>query len=122
MTEGLQSAIVAYHVIAVASLGGRSRTKAAIGNLELIVNPRLELRSQVETLEAQELFGTLIRRTKAAFQSDDFDINGWWDEQVKNFFRRSGFYSGAYKREALESQELVRAYLNAFERREIERT
>lgn len=122
MTDELQSAIVAYHGIAVASLGAKVRTKAAIRNLELIVNPRLELLSQVETLEAHELFGMLIRRTKAAFQGDDFDFIGWWDHQVKNFFRRSGFYSGAYKGEALESKELVRAYLNAFKRREIERT
>lgn len=119
--DDLEAAIVAYYGKVVERLSQRELRSGA-SNLQVIVNPRFELRSLVESLESQEEFRTLVKLTKALFQTDKVDVSGWWDDRVRNFFRRSGLYKKAYGREPMESDELVRSYLRAFERRKIERT
>lgn len=121
MNDELKNAIIAYYEKAVTGLDGATRNRSAIGNLEVITNPCFELRLMVEKLEDGLLFTDLVKQTRTSFRTDELEIQDWWKHRVQNFFRRSGFYNAAYAGKGAESDELIRAHLNAFERREIER-
>lgn len=93
-----------------------------------IDNTEIDLKSQVNELETNQLFHNLIIETRYTFsgfqhkkdRGNIIDIyKGEWKNRVRNFFRRSNIYYDICLRNNIDIDVLFNTYIDAFQRTEI---
>ena len=93
------------------------------GPLKLSVNPVLELQTAIDELEDRAEFRQLVTETRSSFSGDYHGKSKWaWQQAVKNFFRRSGYYINLFEDKAPDQEATFFHYCQAFQRREIQIT
>lgn len=89
------------------------------GPLRLFVNKAMELRAEIDELENQAEFEQLVGKTNSSFSGDYHGKSeGAWQQAVKNFFRRSGYYIDLFEGKSLSVDAALHNYREALQRRE----
>jgi len=123
MADKLKDKFCAYTESFQAKLRRKRGESPRKGPLKLFVNPALELQTAVDELESSDEFRHLIAETRSSFSGDYHGKGEWaWQQAVKNFFRRSGFYNDLFEEKTLDEEVIFSHYCHAFQKREIQIT
>ena len=111
----LRPELAEYVVKIEATLVSRS-DKHISRDRELIPKEVGVLSGLVEDLECTAEFQSLVRETARSFSGkpNKTSFLDLWSENVKAFFRRSGFYLSTYRQRLIDLDDLVANYTNAF--------
>lgn len=93
--------------------------------LRLLANRGMELRALADELENEAEFHQLVLGTYSSFSGSAPDKNRleWgWQQAVKDFFRRSGYYVDVYDGEIANGDATFQSYLEAFQGSEVHTT
>jgi hypothetical protein len=75
----------------------------------------------VDDLESSAEFDKLVLETRSAFSGDYHGKSkSVWRVALKNFFRRSGYYSDVFEGKSVDGDAALERYREAFQRRKIE--
>ena len=121
----IEQAFHAYTKAVEAKFKASRRRSTKKRGLELLPNKARHLRDSVEQLEESREFSALLKATRLAFRSDDWHSAksaSWWADPVRNFFRRTGFYTDTFFKDSGRPCDLVIKYEEAFQRRHFETT
>jgi len=106
-------------------LQDRGKRQARQGLLRLLANRGMELRAFADELENEAEFHQLVLETYSSFSGsapDESRLEWGWQQAVKNFFRRSGYYVDVYDGKIANVDATFRSYLDAFQRSEVRTT
>lgn len=116
MSDSLEQAFHRYIGVVQLKLQKRTEEVNTKGLLRLHVNEAMELQTLVDELEKEDEFHQLVAETRSSFSGDYHSKNQLaWQQAVKIFFRRSGYYSDIFEKQTLSVD-------TAFQRREIQVT
>ncbi|MCI0393160.1 MAG: HEPN domain-containing protein [Acidobacteria bacterium] len=118
----LAEAFQAYIDLVGSAITSTARITAKTTMTELSAQDILDLRKLVVDLESRMEFQNLIRETVAEFSTESTEsafIRELWRFNVESYFRRSGFYLSAYRRETQETDALLSSYKEAFETKRV---
>ena len=93
------------------------------GGLEVFPNKAHYLRALVEQLEEGREIIALLEATRTAFRSDDWHSardESWWRDPIRNFFRRTGFYTDTFFKGSETPCDLLERYKRAFRCRHVQ--
>lgn len=86
----------------------------------LFPNKTTELQILVDELENQPGFDLLVAETRSAFWKGYHGRSERaWRQAVKNFFRRSEYYSDTFEKKVISVDAVFQGYREAFQRRQI---
>ena len=95
------------------------------GSLVEWLNRDDHLRALVKQLEDGHEFRALLEATRSEFRSDDWHGTkraSWWTDPVRNFFRRTGFYTHNFFKGSDTTYDWFQRYEKAFQRRSVQTT
>ena len=95
------------------------------GSLVEWLNRDDHLRALVKQLEDGHEFRALLEATRSEFRSDDWHSTkraSWWTDPVRNFFRRTGFYTHNFFKGSDTTYDWFQRYEKAFQRRSVQTT
>ena len=78
----------------------------------------------VDQLEDGPEFSALVEKTRSAFHGDWHSARdeSWWRDPIRNFFRRTGYYTDAFFKGSDTSCDWFERYEKAFQRRHVQTT
>lgn len=120
MPDDLEQAFHRYIYAVQSKLQKRSEEVRTKGTLRLHVNEAMELRTLVDELENEAEFHQLVAETRSSCSGDYHGKNeSAWQQAVKNFFRRSEYYSDLFKNKPPSADTALQNYCEALQKREI---
>lgn len=121
----IEQALLKYTTAVEAAIEQRRREPTRKGGLVEWLNKDDQLHALVKQLEEGREFSALLEATRSAFRSDDWHSAksaSWWTDPVRNFFRRTSFYTDTFFKDSGRPCDLVKRYEQAFQRRSVQTT
>lgn len=87
--------------------------------LRVIRNPLIELNEIIERLEKSDEFKGIAQETQREFPLGVWIVNGW-EHELRNFFRRSGFYQERFSDKPFDLPALFELYLSSLKREKVQ--
>ncbi len=118
----IEQAFHAYTKAVETKFEASRRSPKTKGSLVVRLNKEAQLRQSVEQLEENPAFSALLEETRSAFRSDDWHSardESWWRDPIRNFFRRTGYYTDAFAGSDAPCA-LFERYEAAFQRRTVQ--
>lgn len=120
MPEKLNIAFSAYCGAIRIAFRGVEAADSAAEQFRLIVNPKYRLQTLVEDLETRQEFEMLVKETTSTVLGDKAWPHILLDAQVKNFFRRSGYYNDLYEFKEIDEELFFQHFQSALDRDSIQ--
>ena len=121
----IEQAFHAYTKAVETAFEARRRSPKTKGGLVEWLNKDDQLRALVKQLEDGHEFSALLEATRSEFRSDDWHSAkgaSWWRDPIRNFFRRTGYYTDTLFKGSDTSRDLFQRYEEAFQRRSVQTT
>ena len=116
----IEQAFHAYTKAVETAFEASRRSPKTKGGLVEWLNKDDQLRALVKQLEDGHEFSALLEATCSAFRSDDWHSSkseSSWKDPIRQFFRRTGYYTDTFFKGSDTPRTLVKRYEKAFQRR-----
>jgi hypothetical protein len=118
MMELWEEAFREYIEIVQTRLAGRNLKDVSIQKLRIVKNTSL-IRDEVEKIEQERGFQNLVETTYTSlYKKEGMDMRNLLAHDIKNFFRRSGYYLDTLEGKSSNIDSLVTAYYDASQKTE----
>jgi hypothetical protein len=119
----LEEAFKTYTNLVQAVIAASRRDAATTATINQVTYVVIDLKRLVNELEANAEFQTLIKITALNFSKEPYEDTSFghllWNQNVKAFFRRSGFYLLAYHGEIQDTDNAFGRYVEAFQQEKV---
>lgn len=119
MRDELQTSLFGYAERVMAVLPAEHASRSEAGDLRLLVNSGLDLNGRVDELERVAEFRRLRSATDDAFSRGDIKVANFGEFEIKNFFRRSGFYKDVYDGRPPDLNDVYERYVEAYRHEQV---